>query len=151
MKIKADSMQKKETADVANSASSRSHFLWLGAARNTSAFPRTHETQPAFSSPVLAMPTPEVADRIRQQPECRLLWAILQDALETYVKHCNGSTRRAKRLFIEAEEWMMQDDVTWVCSFVNICHVLAIDPDYIRMGLKRWRLNVQPSDSRAAA
>ncbi len=151
MRIKADSMQKKGTADVVTSASSRSHFLWHGTAHNTSAFPRTHETQPAFSSPSFAMPTPEVAERIRQQPECRLLWAILQDAIETYVKCSNGSTRRAKRLFNEAEEWMMQDDVTWLCSFVNICHVLAIDPDYIRMGIMRWRLRVQPSDSRAAA
>jgi hypothetical protein len=43
------------------------------------------------------------------------------------------------------------EDFTWVCSFVNICHVHAIDPDYIRIGLKRWRLHAQPLDSQAVA
>jgi hypothetical protein len=32
----------------------------------------------------------------------------------------------------------MQDDSTWLCSFVNICNVLGLDPDYLRTGLRRW-------------
>ena len=47
--------------------------------------------------------------------------------------------RRGRRLFREAEEWIMRDDLTWLCSFVNICHVLGVDPDYLREGLRRWR------------
>jgi hypothetical protein len=27
----------------------------------------------------------------------------------------------------------------WLCSFVNICHILGVGPDYLRQGLRRWR------------
>ena len=111
----------------------------------------TQKTLLDISSSSFVVPTPEVAERIRRQPECQLLWAILQEGIETYVKYCNSSTKSTKRLFDEAEEWIMQEDCTWLCSFVNICHVLAIDPEYVRIGLKRWRLRVQSSDSQTAA
>jgi hypothetical protein len=88
-------------------------------------------------SPLVA-PPPSVAERIRKQPECHLLWAVLENAVETYMKNASATGRRGKRLFREAEEWIMQDDPTWLCSFVNICHVLGLDPDYLRRGLRRW-------------
>jgi hypothetical protein len=90
------------------------------------------------SSP-LAAPPPEVAERIRRQPECRLLWAVLENGVEEYMRYVNAASRRGRRLFCEAEEWIMQDDPTWLCSFVSICHVLGFDPDYLRLGLQRWR------------
>ena len=85
----------------------------------------------------LAAPPPGVAERIRTQPECHLLWAVLENAVETYMKNASATGRRGKRLFREAEEWIMQDDPTWLCSFVNICHILGLDPDYLRRGLRR--------------
>lgn len=151
MRYKIDRTKIEKTSDRVANASNKNSLPWGGDTRNArlvTVAPK--ERLDSFSSSVF-LPTPEIAERIRQQPECRLLWAILQDAIETYVKYSNGVTRRAKRLFVEAEAWIMQDDVTWLCSFVNICHILAIDPDYIRMGLKRWRLRVQPTDARAAA
>jgi len=87
----------------------------------------------------LAAPPPEVAERIRKQPECHLLWAVLENSVEEYMRHATATGRRGKRLFREAEEWIMQDDLTWLCSFVNICHVLGLNPDYLRTGLRRWR------------
>jgi len=87
----------------------------------------------------LAAPPPEVAERIRKQPECRLLWAVLEDGVGEYMRYATATGRRGKRLFREAEEWIMQDDPTWLCSFVNICHILGLDPDYLRTGLRRWR------------
>lgn len=87
----------------------------------------------------LAAPPPEVAQRIEKQPECRLLWAVLEDAVGTYMKNATATSRRGKRLFREAEEWIMQDDPTWLCSFVSICYILGLDPDYLRSGLRRWR------------
>jgi hypothetical protein len=77
----------------------------------------------------LAAPPPEVAERIRKQPECRLLWTVLEHGVEEYMKYTTATGRRGKRLFREAEAWIMQDDPTWLCSFVNICHVLGLDPD----------------------
>jgi len=87
----------------------------------------------------LAVPPPEVTERIQKQPECRLLWAVLEDAVSTYMKNATATSRRGKRLFGEAEEWIMQDDPTWLCSFISICHTLGLDPSYLRSGLRRWR------------
>ena len=89
-------------------------------------------------SPLAALP-PEVTDRIRKQPEYGLLWAVLENGLGDYMKYAIAPGRRGKRLFREAEAWIMEDDPTWLCSFVSICHVLGIDPDYLRTGLERWR------------
>ena len=92
-----------------------------------------------------------VAERIRKQPECRLLWAVLQQEIETYMRYAAATGRRGKRLFAEAEQWIMQDDYTWLCSFVSICHVLGLEPDSLRAGLKRWRAHSgQPGFKQAA-
>jgi hypothetical protein len=81
---------------------------------------------------------PAVAEHIRKQPECHLLWAVLENSVEDYLKYAIATSRRGKRLFREAEAWLMQDDPTWLCSFVNICDILGMDPDHLRTGLRRW-------------
>ena len=44
----------------------------------------------------LSAPPPQVAERIRRQPECRLLWAVLEDGMETYLKYrCHRPAREA--------------------------------------------------------
>jgi hypothetical protein len=91
-----------------------------------------------------------VQERIRQQPEYRLLWAILQEAIVTYMKYAPATGRRGQRLFREAEEWIMKDDDLWLYSFPNVCQILDLDPDYIRTGLKRWRSRVQAPGIQAA-
>jgi hypothetical protein len=84
-------------------------------------------------------PPPAVAERIHKQPECHLLWAVLENGIEEYMRYADATTRRGKRLFKETEEWIMQDDPQWLCSFMSICHVLGLDPEYLRTGLRRWR------------
>lgn len=79
------------------------------------------------------------AEKIRKIPEGRLLWAVLENGVEQYKKNVTATGRRGRRLFHEAEEWIMHDDPTWFCSFVNICYVLGFDPDHLRAGLRRWR------------
>jgi hypothetical protein len=81
----------------------------------------------------------EVRERIRSQPECQLLWAVLEETLGTYMKYASATGRRGQRLFKEAEQWIFQDDYRWLCSFRNICHILELEPEYIRTGLTRWR------------
>lgn len=80
-----------------------------------------------------------VVERIHKQPECRLLWAVLENAIETYMKYVGARHPRGKRLFQEVEQWIWEEDPTWLCSFVSICYILGIDPDYLRLGLQRWR------------
>jgi hypothetical protein len=102
------------------------------------------------SSSAFLTPPFAVQERLLQQPEYRLLWAVLQEAIETYMKYAPATGRRGQRLFREAEEWIMQDDDLWLYSFPNVCHVLGLDPGYIRTGLKRWRSRIQASGIQAA-
>src|SRR5438093_6250138 len=83
----------------------------------------------------LSAPLPQVAERIRRQPECRLLWAVLEDGMQTYMRYATATGRRGKRLFAEAERWIMADDPTWLCSFVSICRILGVEPEYLRDAL----------------
>jgi hypothetical protein len=82
---------------------------------------------------------PEAVEQIRKTPEGCLLWAVLESGIEQYKKNATATGRRGRRLFREAEAWMLSNDPTWLCSFMNICHVLGFDPAYLRTGLQRWR------------
>jgi hypothetical protein len=98
----------------------------------------------------LPVPPPAMAERVHKQPEYRLLWAVLQSGIETYMKYAAASSRRGRRLFVEAECWIMQDDDVWVYSFINICNILGLDSSYLRTGLKRWRAQHNPGFKHAA-
>jgi hypothetical protein len=54
------------------------------------------------------VPPPHVIEQIRKQPECRLLWAVLQDGIETYRKYTGATSRCGQRLFADAERWIMR-------------------------------------------
>jgi hypothetical protein len=72
-------------------------------------------------------------------PEKRLLLAILEEAVATLQRYVLDSRRRGRRLYHEAETWVLSDDVSWPCSFSNVCDALGIDPGYLRRGVMRWR------------
>jgi hypothetical protein len=69
-------------------------------------------------------------------PEMRLIAAVLEDAIDCYLKNGAVSTRRGKRIFGEAEQWIFSQDDDWFFGFENICEMLKIDPDYIRRVLR---------------
>jgi hypothetical protein len=73
------------------------------------------------------------------QAEKRLMLAVLEDAVGTFQKYANVDERRGQALFAETEEWFASDDVDWPYSFVNMCHGLGLDVEYMRGGLWRWR------------
>ena len=47
--------------------------------------------------------------------------------------------QREKRLFQEAEDWILEKNSDWFFSFENICETLQLHPDYIRQGLICWK------------
>jgi hypothetical protein len=67
--------------------------------------------------------------------ERRLLYAVLQDAVDCFQKNAMVGDRR----FLEAEKWIMDTHGTAVLSFEYVCSVLDLDPQYVRQGLQRWR------------
>lgn len=98
-----------------------------------------------------AVTEPGLRERTQRSPQSRLLWAVLQDGIKTYMKYAASTDKRSIRVYNEARDWIMQDDPTWVCSFVNICHILDLHPEYIRDGLERWRSKGDPTSLEQAA
>ena len=85
-------------------------------------------------------------------PEEKLMFAVLTDAIECFQKYLGASASRRRRLFTEAETWISSRDSSWPYSFENVCEALNIDPNYLRLGLTQWRIDhesqkntVQPS------
>lgn len=73
--------------------------------------------------------------------EEKLMFAVLTDAIECFQKYMGGNSRRSLTLFREAEAWIACRDSSWPYSFENICEVLNINANYLRIGLMQWRIN----------
>jgi hypothetical protein len=73
-----------------------------------------------------------------RQPEKRLMLAVLEDGIATFQRGVRATTRAARREFDDVRAWLASDDTGWPYAFLNICHVLGFDPDYLRKGLARW-------------
>src|SRR5262245_61870614 len=71
--------------------------------------------------------------------EAALMYAILEDAFNCFTRQFVDGRVRTQRLAQEAEAWFFAEDECWPFSFVNICTVLGINPEYLRKGLRRWR------------
>ena len=71
--------------------------------------------------------------------EERLMLAVLQDALKCFQKHASAQYVWEKKLFREAQDWIMDKNTGWYFSFENICETLQLNPDYLRRGLLVWK------------
>jgi hypothetical protein len=67
--------------------------------------------------------------------------AVLEDAVSCFQRASDINTDRVAK---DAERWLFDDDVRWPFSFLNICAVLGINAEYLRLGLKRWRQSPLP-------
>jgi len=84
------------------------------------------------------------------EPEKMLLLAVLEDAISCFQDNVLAETGKTKKLFDEAEEWVLDEGGDWIFSFRNVCAHLGFNPDYVRRGLLRWKekkLASQPSRS----
>ncbi|MGH7829968.1 MAG: hypothetical protein ACREP8_07295 [Candidatus Binatia bacterium] len=73
------------------------------------------------------------------EPEKKLMFAVLEDAISCFQKYAVAQDRRGKRLFREAEEWILEESGTEIFSFENICEAIGWDSNYLREGLFRWK------------
>lgn len=91
--------------------------------------------------------TQEYLDTFRRSehldPEKALLAAILADAVHDYRKFVRAQDRDGMERFHEAEHWIMEGGNDWIFSFQQICEHLALDPDYVRRGLRENRGQLQ--------
>lgn len=109
---------------------------------------------PAAFAPDSMLPA-QYYDALRRkhllEGEKLLMFAVLEDAVETYMKYLNVPTRRAQNRFREADDWINSRDRIWLFSFDNCCEALDIDPEYMRQGLHRWKDKRLEEAHRAAA
>ena len=71
----------------------------------------------------------------RAGPACgerRLLLAVLEDGIRTFLKNARATHGRAFNLRREALTWLTTDDRSDVFAFENICEALGIDPGRLR-------------------
>lgn len=65
-------------------------------------------------------------------PERRLLFALLWDAVQSLQERPHGQWPIIKK---ETEYWIMRPDDWGICSFINCCEALGLDPEFVRKGL----------------
>lgn len=80
--------------------------------------------------------------------ERRLIIAVLEDAINCFQKNLFARDNRGRRLFCEAENWLMSADRELPFAFENICEFLSLDAEYIRKGLCGWACAVQSKAAR---
>lgn len=73
------------------------------------------------------------------EPEKRLLVAILEDAINCFHDNVSAESGKRKKLFDEAEEWVLEERTDWIFSFRNVCELLGLSAEYLRGGLVRWK------------
>jgi hypothetical protein len=73
------------------------------------------------------------------EPETRLMLAILEDAVACFQNYIFARDSKGKRLFNEAEEWILQEADEETFSFKSICDVLGFNPACVRQALLNWK------------
>jgi hypothetical protein len=79
------------------------------------------------------------ADDAYARPVKRLMLAVLEDAMRCYQTYARSRNRAQRRLFVEAEAWLMDRGADGAFAFETVCEALGIEPSCLRDGLRRWR------------
>lgn len=70
--------------------------------------------------------------RMARVGEKGLMLAILADAVDCLSKYSYISTRRGRRLFEEAYDWIVDEDEEYLFSAANICMALSLEHSVVR-------------------
>jgi len=70
----------------------------------------------------------------KPSPEMRLMWAVMQSAIEALHKGLPDS-KLGKSIADEAAQWILEDNPHWPYSFVCICAELGLEPLAVRKAL----------------
>jgi hypothetical protein len=74
------------------------------------------------------------------RPVKKLMMAILEDALRCFQNNADVKVGTRKRLFNEAEQWLCGEGGEGPFSFETVCETLGIEPQFLRKGLREWRV-----------
>lgn len=104
--------------------------------------PNTEDRYTGFLQPDAILPTQffqSLRSKGQFDGERRLMIAVLEDAVNCFMKQLHAIEPKARQLYLDAEEWITTEDRTWFFAFDNVCDTLDLDPEYIRGGLLKWR------------
>ena len=74
-----------------------------------------------------------------REGEERLLYAMLECAIEDYQKYATATDKKGQELFQQAEEWFFETGSSSEFSFENLCDYLQLNASYVRKGLVNWK------------
>ena len=75
--------------------------------------------------------------------EQRLMLALLTDALNVYQKGALSRLTRPRRLYVDAERWIMADRADCKAfSFTTVCDALGINSELLRRRIIDWKHTV---------
>ena len=77
--------------------------------------------------------------RFHLDPERVLMLAVLQDAVVCFQDNLLVTCKRKQVMHAEVEEWILNEDKSYLFSFENVCEALGYDAGYMRAGLLRWK------------
>ena len=108
-----------------------------------------HERASGVFAPDTLLPG-QYFDRLRRgndlTGEQRLMIAVMETAVDDYMKHAAARDRLRQGLFAEAERWIESTDRSWVYAFETICDHLGLDAEYVRRGLRDRRERARDHD-----
>ena len=107
----------------------------------------------AIDGPEIILPCQyyDVAGGERQSGEQRLMFALLVDAINVYQRGMRSSAAKARRLSIEAEQWIMtQHPAGGALTFDLVCDAVGIDPRLLRRRLLAWKHTISHRYNRQA-
>src|SRR5262245_9955682 len=87
-------------------------------------------TDPTYASETLLRLAPP------EQPEDRLMLAVLLDAVALLREHATGVCPHGPRLVSSTVRWFADADEGWPLSFVNVCRTLGLDHATLLAGLR---------------
>jgi hypothetical protein len=107
------------------------------------------QSQTAFEEKALAVFQPDILisaqylatyrRKFHLNPEQVLMLAVLEDAIICFQDHVAATCKRKRLLHLEAEQWILDEDRSYLFSFENICDAVGFEPTYLRHGLARWK------------
>jgi hypothetical protein len=82
--------------------------------------------------------------------EKRLMLAVLEDAIRTYLRNADAKDGERRREFLEAKSWFNSEKLGKrgsqnVFSFENLCETLGIEPVSLRQRLRAMSLDDLPA------
>lgn len=76
--------------------------------------------------------------------ERRLLFAVFEDAIRSYVLNLNGKSIARQKEFLEVQEWISVRGHHNLFSFDSLCTMFGVDPDVLRKQLATLKASALP-------